>query len=333
MKALVLNGKDQKLRIEEIPEPILSEGEALVRVKAAALNHRDAWIRMGRYANLKYPIVLGSDGAGIVEKVFSNQHNEWLNREVIINPSLDWGEAGTHQHPTQFRILGMPDDGTFADFVKVPVSNLAEKPAHLSFEEAAALPLAGLTAYRGLFTRGQLRAGEKVFITGIGGGVAAIALQFALAREAEVFVSSGSEQKIQEAISRGAAAGINYREEKWQEKILETTGPFDLIFDGTGGEGFNHLLHIAAPGGRLVLYGATMGKITEVEARRIFWKQLSILGTTMGTPRDFTEMTGLVKAHALRPPVDKIFSLEEGEEALQRMEKGNQSGKIILRIS
>src|SRR5260221_7514187 len=189
MKALVLTGKNEPLVLQERPDLRVSEGEALVRVHAAALNHRDVWIQKGQYAGLKYPIVPGSDGAGVVVEIGEpdetaeglssktgaeepESRRSWLGKEVIINPSLDWGDYPSHQDQKAFRILGLPDDGTFAEYVKVPVANLAEKPAHLSFEEAAAIPLAGVTAYRAVFTRAQLKigAGEKVLITGIGGG-------------------------------------------------------------------------------------------------------------------------------------------------------------------
>jgi zinc-binding alcohol dehydrogenase/oxidoreductase len=184
MKALVLHGKNQPIIQEDIADLVPGNEEAVVRMYAAALNHRDVWIQKGQYAGLKYPIVPGSDGCGVVAAIGNNSHAHWKGKEVIINPSLDWGPVPTHQDPLHFRILGLPDDGTFAQFVKVPVNNLTEKPAHLSFEESAALPLAGLTAYRGLFSRAGLQAGEKILITGIGGGVALFALQFAVAGKA-----------------------------------------------------------------------------------------------------------------------------------------------------
>jgi NADPH:quinone reductase-like Zn-dependent oxidoreductase len=332
MKALVLNDKGNPLQLQTVADPVAEEGESIVEIFAAALNHRDVWIRKGIYANLSYPVILGSDGCGKVLSVGSKADQHWEGKVVIINPSLQWGTALTHQHPDNFRILGMPDNGTFAQLVKVPVINLAEKPEHLSFEEAAAIPLAALTAYRGLLKRAALTANEKVLITGIGGGVALFALQFALAANAEVFVTSGSNEKIQSALTLGAAGGSNYKEEKWADHLLAQAGNFDVIIDGAAGEGFNHLLNLAAPGGRVVIYGATRGNIDQIQARRIFWKQLSILGSTMGSPRDFHEMTGFVKAHKIKPVMDKIFPFEEGNAALNRMDDGEQFGKIIISI-
>jgi NADPH:quinone reductase-like Zn-dependent oxidoreductase len=181
MNALVLSDKNQPLVVKEVADPVLSQGEALILVHAAALNHRDLWIQKGMYAGLKYPAILGSDGAGEVHAIVDSANESMVGKEVLIYPSLNWGEEESHQHPKEFRILGMPDHGTFAEYVKVPLNNLAAKPAHLSFQEAAALPLAGVTAYRAVFSRGRLKAGEKILITGIGGGVALFALQFAKA--------------------------------------------------------------------------------------------------------------------------------------------------------
>jgi NADPH:quinone reductase-like Zn-dependent oxidoreductase len=229
--------------------------------------------------------------------------------------------------------LGLPDDGTFAEYVRVPVANLVEKPAHLSFEEAAALPLAGVTAWRAVMTRAQLRAGERVLITGIGGGVALFALQFAVAAGARVFVTSGSAEKLSRAASLGASGGVNYRDSDWVQRLRSlTSGGFDVIIDGAGGDGFSDLLDLAVPGGRVVTYGATLGNPGNVVIRRIFWKQLNVLGSTMGNAQDFAEMTAFVSRYAIRPVIDKVFAASEGEAAFRRMEAGEQFGKIVLKI-
>ncbi len=392
MKTLVLTGKNEPLVLQERPDLRVAEGEALVRVHAAALNHRDVWIQKGQYAGLKYPIVPGSDGAGVVVEIggpdgtagglSAKSGNEsegpvhlekksWLGKEVIINPSLNWGNYPSHQDQQSFRILGLPDDGTFAEYVKVPVANLAEKPAHLSFEEAAAIPLAGVTAYRALFTRAQLRmeanaegtevgdgaekdsmrnsgqlgshagaAGrdrkgivpEKVLITGIGGGVALFALQYAVAAGAEVYVTSGSEEKIQKAVALGARGGVNYTQDSWGEALQGMAGSFDVVIDGAAGNGIDELLNLAAPGGRLAFYGATRGNPSSLVARRIFWKQLTILGSTMGNPEDFRSMNRFINEHALRPVVDKVFDFEDGESALRWMDSARQFGKIVVKV-
>src|SRR5882724_6098242 len=204
MHALVITEKNRPIVVQERAALKADKGTAIVKIYAAALNHRDVWIQKGLYAGLKYPIIPGSDGAGVVV----SGPEEWVGKEVIINPSIGWGSHATHQDQQTFEILGLPDDGTFAEYVKVPAANLFEKPEHLSFEEAAALPLAGVTAYRALFVRAQLRAKEKVLITGIGGGVAGSALKFAVAAGARVYVTSGNDEKIARAIAMGARAGV-----------------------------------------------------------------------------------------------------------------------------
>ena len=178
MKAMVLEAADRPLVLKDVHTPALSAGEALVQLKAAALNRRDYWITVGKYAGIKYPSILGSDGAGIVSGVGSELDKEWLNKEVIINPCHNWGPHQEYQN-RDFTILGLPEDGTFAEYVKVKTEYLHPKPPHLSWEQAAALPLAGLTTYRALFTKGKAKKGDKVLITGIGGGTGTFAVSLA----------------------------------------------------------------------------------------------------------------------------------------------------------
>src|SRR5690606_20060028 len=197
-KAIVLRGVHEPLVVDEMPIPEIGAEEALVRIRAAALNRRDWWIQQGKYAGLKFPIILGSDGAGVVEQVGNERDGAWVGRDVVINPALSWGSDEVAQGKS-FHILGLPEDGTFAEFVRVPVANLYAKPAHLSFEEAAALPLGGLTAFRALFSRAGLKAGDKVLVVGAGGGVATFALQWAVHAGATAYVTSGSAWKIAQA--------------------------------------------------------------------------------------------------------------------------------------
>jgi NADPH:quinone reductase-like Zn-dependent oxidoreductase len=332
MKALVLENKELPLILKEVEKPFASKGEALVRILAAAINHRDLWIQKGRYAGLKYPIIPGSDGAGIVSATGDEADAGWIGKEVIINPSLGWGKSQSHQEPATFHILGLPENGCLAEWIKVPVSSLVPRPSELSFEEAAALPLAGLTAYRAVISRGNLQAGEKVLITGIGGGVALYALQYSIAANGEVYVSSGDEEKLRRATGLGARAGFNYKKENWVGDAKARAGSFDLIIDGAGGNELNNLLDLAKPGGRVVTYGSTLGNPGNIELRRIFWKQLNLLGSTMGSPEDFQSMVEFVRNHRIRPIVDKIFSLVNGNDALKRMDAGHQFGKIVIRI-
>ena len=331
MKAALLEGKDQPIQIQTVPDPEPRAGEVVVQVRAAALNHRDVWIQRGLYAGLKYPIIMGSDGAGVVAKVGPEVDPVWVGQEVLINPSHNWGEEERAQGEN-FRILGLPENGTLAEYVKVEARYLVPKPAFMSFEEAAALPLGGLTANRALFKRAQLQPGEKLLITGIGGGVATLALQFAQALGAEVYVTSSDPSKIQQAVGRGAKGGANYTEPEWAKNFLQEAGAFDVILDSAGGEGFADLLDLARPGGRIAIFGATRGPLKEIPTRKIFWKQLSILGSTMGSPADFAGMVDFVQQHQIRPQIDQVFPLSEAEAAFRRMADGQQSGKIVLRI-
>lgn len=319
---MVLHGVGQSLVLEDRPSLQPGEGEAVVRLRAAALNHRDVWIRKGQYAGLKFPIVLGSDGVGSVVRGPA----EWIGRDVIVNPCLRWGDREEAKGDA-FRILGLPDDGTFADEVLVPVENLVAKPASLTDAQAAALPLAGLTAFRALFSRSGLRDGERVLITGAGGGAASLALRFALAAGARVWATTSGAEKIARAEAMGAVKAVDYREEGWEKALGEE---FDVIVDSAGGEGFLKLIDLAAPGGRIAFFGATAGDPPLLPMRKIFWKQLSLLGTTMGSPRDFAALVAFVERHGIVPDVDETFPLERANDALDRMASGAQAGKIVL---
>lgn len=332
MNAAVFTELKKPITLQAVADPAAAPGQAVVRLHAASLNHRDLWIQVGLYANIKLPLIPGSDGAGTVESVGADADKSWLGREVIINPSLDWGPDPRAQGPA-FRILGMPDSGTFAEKISIPVANLAPKPAHLSWEQAAALPLAGLTAWRALFTRARLKAGERVLVTGVGGGAALFALQFAAAAGAEVWVTSGSPDKLTRAPSLGARGGVNYRDTGWAATLQQQAGGlFDVIIDSAGGEGFASLIELTRPGGRLVFFGATTGNPKGLDVRKCFFRQINLLGTTMGSPEDFAGMTDFVAQHKITPVVDRVFPLAAAEAALRHMEAGAQFGKIGLSL-
>lgn len=331
MKAAQIVALKHPVSLNEVPAPVAAPGQAVVQLKAAALNHRDVFIQQGLYPGIKLPVTPGSDGAGIVLSVGSEADAAWIGREVILNPALDWGPDPRAQGPA-FRILGMPDAGTFAEQIAIPVANLAPKPAHLTWEQAAALPLAGLTAWRAVFTRAQLKAGERVLVTGIGGGAALFALQFARAAGAEVWVTSSSPEKIARAQSLGAQGGVNYRDADWSEQLIKAAGLFDVIVDSAGGDGFVKLIDCTRPGGRLVFFGATVGNPKLFEMRKGFFRQINILGTTMGSPVDFAGLTNLVATARLVPTVDRVFPLAETEQALRHMEAAAQFGKIVLKV-
>jgi len=336
VKAIVLHqvGDPEALRLEDAPAPATAPGQVLVRLRAAALNHRDLYICRGQYAGIKFPIIPGSDGVGEVASVAEGVQGLRPGDPVIINPSLSWGADPAVAGP-RWRILGLPDHGTFAELVAVPADNVLPRPAGLSDEEAAALPLAGLTAYRALITRGRVRPGETVLVLGVGGGVATMVLVIAKHAGARVLVTSSSDDKLERARALGADAGFNYKTADWVKAAKEATGGAgpDLVVDGTGGAPFDQALDAVRPGGRVVTYGATLGNAPQVTVRRIFWKQLNVLGSTMGSPEDFRGMLSLFDGGGLRPVVDRVFPLAEAGRALAHMEQAAQFGKIALRIA
>ncbi len=319
MNALVLRELNSGLEYESFEEPVPEEGEVIVDLKASAFNRRDYWMTKGQYPNIAFPTILGSDGAGI-----------YGHREVVIYPAKNWGQKTSHQSDS-FAIIGMPDHGCFAEKVAVLEKHLFDKPEHLTWEEAAALPLAGLTAYRALMKKGQCQAGDKVLISGIGGGVATVALQFAIAAGHDVWVTSGKEEKLEKAKQLGAKDGILYTEEKLGKKLKGISGGFDIIIDSAGGQGFPELIKSLNSGGRLCMYGGTQGNIDGLSPALIFWRQISILGSTMGSPDEFSLMLDFVNKYEIHPVVDEVFALKDGNLALQKMAQSSQFGKLVLR--
>ncbi|QMW07141.1 zinc-binding dehydrogenase [Spirosoma foliorum] len=341
MKAIYLEGIHQPVQLIDAPVPTAGPGEVLIKLQAASLNHRDVFVQQGLYPGIKLPVILGSDGAGVVVDTGEGVDSDWQGQAVIINPAMNWGDNPKF-YGADFQILGMPTNGTFADFVVVSSRYIHHKPQHLTFEQAAALPLAGLTAWRALMTKAGLnqRGGnepEKVLITGIGGGAALYALQFAVAVGAEVWVTSGSDEKLEKAKEIGATGGVNYRQDDWHKTLLTQVGAgksgyFDVIIDSAGGSGFAKLIDVAAPGGRIAFFGGTTGAITNISPPKVFFKQLSIFGTTMGTESEFADMIKLVNDQQIVPVLDEVFPLAAIETAMTKMETGKQFGKIILSI-
>jgi len=331
LRAAYFSAKNQPLEIREIKKPKPVKDQVLIRLHAAALNHRDVWTQNEQSAP-DHGIILGSDGSGVIEDVGEDADDLMIGMEVIINPSLSWGNNPVVQGDS-FKILGYPDPGTFSDYIVISKKQVFEKPEQLSHLESATIPLSGLTAYRALFTKARLRAGEKVLITGVGGGAALWAFQFALAYKARVYVTSGSEEKLQKAKELGALGIYNYKDLEWTKKAAKEAGGFDIVIDSAGGEQFSKLPDLMMPGGRIVIFGRTGGNIPEISPRTIFWKQLSIHGTTMGTRDEFLSMIDFIEGRNIKPVIDKVFPLEEAEAALRRMERGDQFGKIVLKMN
>jgi NADPH:quinone reductase-like Zn-dependent oxidoreductase len=280
------------------------------------------------------PVVPGSDGAGTVVGVGSGVDRAWVGRDVVINPSLGFGDDLRGQGP-DFQILGSPDNGTYAELVAVPAANVHPKPDGLSFEEAAALPLAGLTAYRAVMTRAGAGPDDLVVVTGIGGGVALFALAIARLQGARVVVTSSSEAKRARARELGAEGGVSYRDPDWTAALLALTGGRapSVVIDGSGGEPLVQLLDVVATGARVVNYGGTAGPLPALVPRVLFWKQLNLLGSTMGSPQEFAGMLEMARARGLRPVIDRTFPLAEAAEAHRRMERSEHFGKIVLSIA
>ena len=320
MKALVLTELKQPLEYKDFPDPEIREDYVTVDLKAAALNRRDWWITQGMYANIRLNSILGSDGCGVYE-----------GEEVIICPSLYWGDD--ERFPTnQFKILGMDEDGTFAEKVAVRKKNILKKPAHLSAEQAAALPLSGVTAYRALFTQCGAKAGDNVLISGVGGGTALTACQFAIAAGANVYVTSGSEEKINKAVAMGAKGGANYKDRDAMKALGKSVGGFDVVIDSAGGAGFDMLLRMCRKGANVGIYGGTAGSWEKVSVPNVFYKQLSIHGSTMGSDQEFKNMLAFVSEHQIVPVIDSAYKLENGNAAVEKMAKSPQFGKIVLNI-
>jgi NADPH:quinone reductase-like Zn-dependent oxidoreductase len=310
------DGGPDVLVLEDVPDPEPAPGEVLVRLHASALNHLDVWIRKG-LPSVPKPRILGADGAGI--RVDTGER-------VVINPGIET--------PTGIHVVGEHADGTNAELIAVPETNVHPIPGDLSFEEAAAFPLVFETAYRMLVTRAQLREGEWVFTWGIGSGVSTAALAIAKALGARVIVTSSSDAKLARARELGADLALNHATEDVKAAVKEATGGHgaDIVVEHVGEATWKTSLDVAAPGGRITVCGATTGPNPPAGLHRIWWKQLSILGSTMGTAEDFAAVYELVASGRARPVVDKVFPLEEIRAAHERMEAGEQLGKIVLSI-
>jgi NADPH:quinone reductase-like Zn-dependent oxidoreductase len=321
MKAAVVRawGDPDVLAVEAVPDPVPGPGEVVVRLRAASLNWHDAIVRRsGRGATL--PSILGMDGAGVREDT---------GEEVVVYPCLDWGDSRTAPGPG-FSILGDRTDGTYAEAVAVPEANLVAKPKHLSFEEAAALPCAALTAYRALVTRAAVRPRETVLVPGAGSGVSTFAVMFAVAMGARVLVTSSSPEKIDRVRALGATDGFLYTEDGWTDAVVAATGGgVDVIVSGAGST-LDDSIACLRPGGRVAVFGASAGPTASFSVPALYFGQVSILGTTLGSPEDFREMLDLVAAHHLRPLVDSVYPLADVVAAHSRLESSGHQGKLVL---
>ena len=325
MKAVRIHedGGPEVLRYEDAPDPVPGPGEVLVRLRAAALNHLDIWTRTGRPAVPK-PWILGADGAGVVELLGPGSSRFAPGAEVVLNPGLEDGR----------KIIGEHCPGTNAELIAVHDEYVEAKPAHLSFAEAAAFPLVWETAYRMLVTRAGLREGEWVLCWGVGSGVGSAAFQLAKALGARIAVTSSSPEKLERALALGADVAVNHVTEDVAAAVREATGGHgaDVVVEHVGEATWQASLAAACFGGRIAVCGATSGANPPAGLARIWWKQLTILGSTMATREDFRALLRLVSERQLRPLVDRVYPLAEIADAHRRLERGEQFGKIVLEI-
>jgi NADPH:quinone reductase-like Zn-dependent oxidoreductase len=330
------------VRIEEVPEPKFADDEVVLEVRSAGLNHLDIRVRNGRgSAKLTEPRILGSDAAGVVIAAGSRVRGVSIGDEVILNPGLSCGcceycNRGEQSECVSFGIVGMSRQGTFAEQVAVPARNVAPKPAHLNFNEAGAFVLAQLTAWRMLMTRAQLKPGQTVLIHGIGGGVALYALQLTKLAGAEAIVTSSSDDKLSRASRMGADHTINYRTNEDVAQVVKdiTSGVgVDVIVDSVGAATWPIDFSAVRRGGKIVLCGVTSDAEAVTDLQALYWNQLTIMGSTMGSNEDFYQMVKAVTAAKLRPVIDSVMPLENAKDAMVRMETAEQFGKIVLEVS
>lgn len=315
------------LKIGTVKEPVAEKGQVVVALKVAGLNRRDLYIP-NRRAEEPDALVLGSDGAGVIESVGEGVTNFSVGDEVIINPALRWYEKSVAP-PEEFDILGMPDDGTFAEKIVISAEQVEKKPAYLTWEEAGIVALAGLTGYRALFTQGNLQAGETVFIPGAGSGVATYLIQFAKNTGARVIVTSRSEDKRQQALALGADLALDTSED-WTKALANER--IDLVIESVGRATFNRSLENLKKGGRLVVFGATTEDTVELDLRSFFYNQQQIFGSTMGSREELRDMLAHIEKHETRPVLDKVFMLEDAAEAFRYLEESQNFGKIAFQI-
>lgn len=333
MKALVLTAAEgvSSAALRDVDAPSPKTGEVCVAVKAAALNHRELWIARGQYPGMKLPCILGCDGAGVVESVGAGVDAAMIGREVMIYPGLEWG-ADPRFPAANFGLLGMPGPGTVAQRICVPAASAVDKPAFLSFEQAAAIPLAALTAWRALTTKAKLAANDRVLISGIGGGVATFALKFAVASGGVSFVTSGSAVTLALAKGLGAAGGFDYKDPELRKTVARSTGGIDVVIDGAPASSFANYARALNMGARVVIYGSTGGMQFQVTATDLFLKNVSVVGTNVGNLREFRDMIAFIERHRIEPAIDRAFSMDEAADALLYFESSRRFGKIVISV-
>ena len=344
MRALTIDahgGLDQLRFRTDVPVPELeSDDDVRVRVRAAALNHLDLWVVEGVPGVRITPgWILGSDCSGVVDAVGRGVTSVRIGDRVVLNPGVsdrtcDYCRTGDNPLCLRYAILGEHRAGVMADFVVVPAANVLTIPTHVSWSTAAAFPLATLTAWRMVVSRAQVRAGDQVLIQGIGGGVAQASLQIAKSRGARVWVTSGSDEKLDRARALGADEGLNYRTADVAREIRSRTGKrgVDVVIDCVGEATWASSLGALGKRGRVVTCGGTSGPNLVTDVRRMFWNQWTIMGSTMGSDSEFAAIVDELRAGRLQPPVDSEYGLEDGRSGFERLRSGEQFGKVVLTV-
>ena len=330
------NGGPYVLKWESIPDPTSNSNDVLVEIKSTAMNHLDIWVRSGM-PNCPLPMILGSDGAGIVSDIGDSVSQFSIGDAVIIQPLVWCGECrfcktGRQNYCTSMGIFGETQNGTMSEYISVPEKNVRRKPANLNFDEAASLALAGQTAYAMLVRRANLQPGETVLIWGASSGVGSMAIQIAKQLGCTVIATAGSDEKVDAAKNLGADYSVQYKNADVGSTVKDLTdgAGVDVVFEHVGAATWKTSLKCLAKGGRLVTCGATTGPKVEVDLRHIFIKQQSILGSTMGDLASLDEVVSLAESGAVTPVIDSIHKMENGSDAHRRLESGEAFGKVIL---
>jgi NADPH:quinone reductase-like Zn-dependent oxidoreductase len=336
-----------QLKISDVPDaPAPAAGDVRVAIRAAALNHLDLFVAAGLSGvEYRFPHVVGADGAGVVESIGPGVTGVRIGDRVLINPgisdySCEFCRAGEHSLCVTYQLLGEHLPGTAAELVTVPARNVAAMPelaslASLTWAEAAAFSLVTLTAWRMVVTRARVQAGETVLVWGIGGGVSLTAMRVAHLMGAKTIVTSSSDAKLQEARGLGAGVTLNHRTQNVAQEVRALTNRrgVDVVVENVGEATWDASLRCLRRGGRLVTCGATTGPKVSLDLRRLFWHQWSILGSTMGNAAEYAEIVGRLGQGQLRPIVDRVYPLEQARAAYERLERGEQLGKVVLEVS
>jgi NADPH:quinone reductase-like Zn-dependent oxidoreductase len=333
------HGSVSNISYGELPTPKAGPYEVLVKVKACAINHLDLWVLRGWPGlKLERPHIGGADISGVIAEVGDGVTAWSEGQEIVVIPGYaakedEYTARGEDSLSPSYKIFGEGRKGGFAEYVVVPEQCLFEKPKSLNFTEAAAPLLVGLSSWRMLLRRAQLKTGETLLVVGAGGGVNSFSLQLAVALGVKVIALSSTEEKCAQAIAMGASEVINYRKvSDWSREVRRLTGGagVDVVVDNVGTQTFAQSINSCARGGRIVTVGNTSGALVEFDNRLVFTKQISILGSTMGSRQDFTELLEFIEERKLKVNIDSVFNLKDGQEAYRALEEGRQFGKVIV---